>query len=73
MSIRSKEEFFIVRTDARCTNQKLGSLLADYLLNNLTATKRSAFDRHRRGCVACNTAVYNARNLIAYLRCSGEV
>jgi hypothetical protein len=68
MNIRSKEEFFIVRTDARCIDRKLGALLAGYLLNELPPRKKTVFERHRRDCVACDTATLNASNLAAYFR-----
>jgi len=61
----AEEKFYCMKTDASCTDKRMGSLLARYLVGELAPLKEAAFEAHRQDCVACGTAVLNWQNLKA--------
>lgn len=54
---------WLIRTDAKCTNQKLGSLFARFLFQELNSQDRRAFERHVGSCIHCAAMVHVAFEL----------
>lgn len=52
-----------IETDAKCTNQRVGSLLARYLFNELNDRDRRTFERHVRSCILCGAIIHDALEL----------
>jgi hypothetical protein len=52
-----------IQTDAKCTNQRIGSLLAHYLFNELNDRDRRRFERHVRSCIPCAAAIHDVFEL----------
>ena len=52
-----------VQTDAKCTNQRIGSLLAPYLFNELNDRDQGRFERHVRSCTLCGAIIHDAFEL----------
>ena len=63
--LAAEEKFYVMKTDATCTDKTKGTLLARYLFHDLPPAKEAAFEAHRHECVACGTAVLNWQNLKA--------
>lgn len=60
------------RTDAKCTNQRIGSLLARYLFNELNDRGRRTFERHVRSCILCGGMIHNAFELRRGIKTQGS-
>jgi hypothetical protein len=52
-----------IRTDAKCTNRGIGSLLARYLFNELNDRDRRTFERHVRSCIFCGAIIHDSFEL----------
>lgn len=53
----------IVKTDAQCTDLRIGKLLVDYVDKTLTPTEETKFEEHARDCLACGAMFMNAMEL----------
>lgn len=60
---KPEERAFWVKTDARCTNRKIGKLLGGYLFHALAPAEQAAFEKHLEECIACWTDVTNWGNI----------
>ncbi len=54
---------WLFRTDAKCTNRKLGSLFARFLFQELNPQERRTFEGHVATCIHCAAMVHNAFEL----------
>jgi hypothetical protein len=52
-----------IRTNAKCSNRRIGALLARYLFRELSEHDRRRFEEHVRSCIACGTAVHDSFEL----------
>jgi len=52
-----------IRTDAKCSNGRIGALLARYLFQELNERDRRRFEEHVRSCIACGAAVHDSFEL----------
>lgn len=52
-----------IRTDAKCTDGRIGSLLARYLFRELNERDRLKFEQHVGSCIACGAAIHDAFEL----------
>ena len=57
------EVFYCFKTDARCSNKRIGDLLPRYLLEELSPAKVISFEKHLRIVRACGAEVLTPRNL----------
>lgn len=64
------EVFYCFKTDARCSNKRIGDLLPRYLLEELSPAKVISFEKHLRDCTACGAEVLTAWNLRAAAKAS---
>lgn len=55
----SEEPIFIARTDAKCTDPRLGELLGAYLGDALSAEEKQRFKKHIQDCLSCDVSVCN--------------
>jgi putative zinc finger protein len=63
-----------IRTDTRCTNNKVGFLVGRYLHHQLSPEQKLAFEHHLSECIACDSTVLNWESLkFASARISGAV
>jgi len=53
----------IVKTDAECTDPRIGKLLVDYVDQKLAPADESKFEQHVRDCLACGAMLINAMEL----------
>jgi len=51
--------FFLIKTDATCTDRRIGALMAKYLFRELNDIDRRAFERHIRSCIPCAAAIHH--------------
>jgi anti-sigma factor RsiW len=66
------EVFYCFKTDARCSNKRIGDLLPRYLLEELSPDKVVSFEKHLRDCTACGAEVLTAWNLRAAVKGSAK-
>ena len=64
---------WMIKTDAKCTNRKAGTLLIGYIFFELNERDRQTFELHVQYCIACAAATHNAfelRHAFKAERCS---
>jgi hypothetical protein len=52
-----------IKTDAKCTDRKVGALLAGYLFNKLNVQERRVFEQHVQDCILCGAMIHDAFEL----------
>ena len=65
MGRKWKKRFYYIKTDARCSNKRLGGLLEGYFAGSLTPTESESFQQHLEECLFCSTRVENRDNIQA--------
>jgi Putative zinc-finger len=60
---KTAAKMLIVKTDAQCTDLRIGKLLVDYVDKTLTPTEETKFEQHVRDCLACGAMLINAMEL----------
>jgi anti-sigma factor RsiW len=59
----AKRGVICIRTNAQCTNKKMGDLVGRYLRNELPPDQTLSFEQHMSECIACDSTVLNWQSL----------
>jgi hypothetical protein len=61
-----------IQTDAKCTNRRVGSLLAPYLFNELNDRDRRRFESHAWSCILCGATIHDTFELRREIQTQGS-
>ncbi len=61
----TKRRFYFVKTEAKCAEPEVGTLLEEYLRRSLPSEESEAFGRHMEECLFCSAKVENLENIQA--------